>query len=275
MSTATPSRFLSTELHSTTPAGRFLHYVRQDFMRNLRLVENTVFVIVLPIALYLMFGAFTEYGAISAGDGNLRAYAMTGMALYGAVIAMTALTGSGAIERHQGWSRQLSLTALTSHQYIAARVIVSCLMASLPIIGVFVAGVATGAEFSSLWVWCATAILLLTTSVTFALYGLGVALVFRSEAATVASSGMLVVFAFLGNLFVPLSGLMQKIGEWTPLYGIGVIARWPQMQGQRLSQQGIDPGSDSLTVALINVAAWTAVFTVVCLLGARSRNARA
>ncbi|WP_317259691.1 hypothetical protein [Kocuria atrinae] len=64
-------------------------------------------------------------------------------------------------------------------------------------------------------------------SVVFALYGLAAGLLFRSEGAVGAASGLLVVFAFLGNVFMPLSGALLEFARFTPLYGIVGLARYP------------------------------------------------
>ena len=69
-------------------------------------------------------------------------------------------------------------------------------------------------------------------AVTFSLYGLVVGLTFRSEAAVfVAGAGMLVILAFLGNIFFPLSGTLLTLAKFTPLYGYVSLARYPLTEG--------------------------------------------
>ena len=149
-------------------------------------------------------------------------------------------------------------------------------IAALPVLAVLAAGALTGAELIGPLRWLTTGALALVSSLPFALFGLAAALLFRSEAAVSAASGILVVFGFLGNLFVPLSGIMLDIGRFTPVYGAGALARWPQMEGER-APMGTEPAAaaDPLWLPLVNLLAWTAVFAVVCLLASRSRTARA
>ena len=75
--------------------------------------------------------------------------------------------------------------------------------------------------------------ILVIGSMTFALYGLVFGLYFKSETAASVSSGILVILAFLGNLFVPLSGLMLTI-KLTPMYGYAALARYPLVRGHGL-----------------------------------------
>ncbi|MDO5633699.1 MAG: ABC transporter permease [Micrococcus sp.] len=262
--------------HTTTALGRLLAYTRRDFLRILRMVDSTFFVIVLPAALYLMFGAMSDWGSNTAGHGNVTAYTMSAMALYGAVLATTSIAGSAAVERQMGWGRQLSLTAFSARDYIVSKTLVAVSVAVLPTVLVLALGAATGATYADFWRWFATGALIVLSAAPFALYGLAAALVFRSEAAVSAASGILVVLAFLGNLFVPLSGVMLDIGRFTPLFGASTLVRWPQAEGAMASMgPGEPPVQLELWEPILNLGAWTVIFGVICLLAARRRTSRA
>src|SRR5699024_9194567 len=122
--------------------------------------------------------------------------------------ATTSMAGSAAVERTMGWGRQLNMTGLTEAQYIVGKMLMALLMAVSPIVVVYIAGAVTGAEFDSLAHWFSSAALTLVVAIPFSLYGLAFALVFRSETAVSAASGFLVIFAFFGNLFIPLGGVL-------------------------------------------------------------------
>lgn len=258
-----------------TPLPRLvLGYAGWDLRRNIRMVESTFFVIVLPAVLYLIFGAMADYSDESAGHGNISSYTMIAMAVYGSVTAMTAIAGSAAVERQQGWGRQLGLTNLSSGGYFAGKTLVGLAMAALPVLAVFGVAMLTGARLDDLWRWFAVCGLILVGALPFALYGLAAALLFRSEAAVSAASGVLVVLAFFGNLFVPLSGIVLDIARFTPLYGTGALARWPLLEGTVVSTSGVE-GSDPLWAIVLNVVVWTAIFGTICALAARRRTSRA
>ena len=278
--TATPSTTTATASTTTTPvthrsaARRIAGYAGWELLRNVRMVESTFFIVVLPTVLYIMFGALSSWGDGEAGHGNVSAYNMTAMAVYGATMATSAIAGSAAIERQQGWGRQLGLTALGGSGYMVGKILVALGIALLPIVVIFVVGALTGARFDEGWMWPASGGLALLGAIPFALYGLAAALLFRSEAAVSAASGILVVLAFFGNLFMPLTGTLLTIAKFTPVYGIAALTRWPQLEGAVIDTSGGAPASDPLWMIVLNVVAWTVIFAVLCLVASRRSTRR-
>lgn len=250
-------------------------FVGWEFWRNFRMLDATFFVLVLPAAMYLMFGVGMDQGELPAGYGNVSAYVMTSMAVYGAVIATTAMAGSAAVERNMGWGRQLNLTGLTEANYIVGKMLMALLMAISPIVIVYIVGAFTGAQFDSFGHWLSSAALCLVVAIPFSLYGLAFALLFRSETAVSAASGFLVIFAFFGNLFIPLGGVLLDIAKFTPLYGPAMLARWPQTEGMLIPmQEGVEVQFESIWLLFVNVGAWTAIFGAICLFASRRRTSR-
>jgi len=272
MTTATQHAWQPKPVKSQTEI--LLRFVAWEFRRNFRMLDATFFVIVLPAAMYMMFGVAMDQGEMPAGYGNISAYVMTSMAVYGAVIATTSMAGSAAVERSMGWGRQLNLTGLRQGHYIIGKMLMALLMAISPIVIVYVAGALTGAGFDSFSHWLASAALCLVVAIPFSLYGLAFALLFRSETAVSAASGFLVIFAFFGNLFIPLGGVLLSIAKFTPLYGPAMLARWPQTQGMLIPLDGSAPDFESLWLVLTNITAWTVILGLICLLASRRRTAR-
>lgn len=266
----------TTPLTTHTSQTRILlRFVGWEFWRNFRMADATFFVIVLPAAMYLMFGVAMDQGDMPAGFGNVSAYVMTSMAVYGAVISTTAMAGSAAVERTMGWGRQLNLTGLTETSYILGKMLMALLMAIAPILIVYVVGALTGAAFDSLWHWIVSGLLCLAVAIPFSLYGLAFALLFRSETAVSAASGLLVLFAFFGNLFIPLGGVLLDIAKFTPLYGPAMLARWPQTEGMLIPMDaGAQVDFEAMWVLLVNLGTWTALFGLLCLIALRRRTAR-
>lgn len=247
-------------------------YIAMDFRRNLRNIGNSFFVIVLPTALFLFFGASMEWSGEPVGVGNVSSWTMIAIASYGAAMATTSMAGSAALEIQQGWGRQLALTAMPHGAFIAAKAAVSVGIAVLPVLVLNLAGVFTVADMPA-GVWLATVGLTITGSLPFAFYGLAVGLSFRSDAAVGAATGVLVILSFLGNAFMPLEGVLLDIGRFTPMYGIVALARYPLTGGDLVSMGGA-AGHDPLWMVLANVAAWTVVFAAACLLLQRRRTTR-
>ncbi|MGO1885349.1 MAG: ABC transporter permease, partial [Citricoccus sp.] len=267
MTTITPPASGHTTARKKSTVRIITAFAGWEFLRNVRMIESTFFIVVLPTVLYVMFGALSSFGDIPAGHGNVSAYNMTAMTVYGATMATSVIAGSAALERQQGWGRQLGLTGLTGSGYMIGKVLVALGIAVMPIVVVFGVGALTGARFDEAWMWPASGALALLGAVPFALYGLAAALLFRSEAAVSAASGILVVLAFFGNLFMPLSGTLLEIARFTPIYGIAALTRWPQLEGTVISMEdGGAPLSDPLWAVVLNVVAWTVIFAVICLI---------
>jgi ABC-2 type transport system permease protein len=88
-------------------------------------------------------------------------------------------------------------------------------------------------------------------ALVFAAFGLFMGYLLPSENVMQILGPVLGVLAFAGGLFVPvnqLGSVFATVAKFTPVYGVGEIARYP------LTHNG------SLGVAVLNVVAWTAVF---------------
>lgn len=251
-----------------------LRYAAFDLRRQLRMMESLIFVILLPTVLFWIFGITTDYADFPAGAGNVSGATATSMAIYGAVIATASIAGSAAVERSKGWGRLLALTPMRQWQYVVAKVLVACSIAALPVILLFTIAALTKGELGSTVNWFSTGVIIVIGSSMFALYGLMFGLLFRTEGAVGAASGLLVVLAFFGNLFMPLSGTMLEIAKFTPLYGLRGLAAWPQMEGALNSSSGTPPSPDSLGLLIANVVVWTLIFAVIALLAARRGTKR-
>lgn len=214
------------------------------------------FVAVLPAFFYLIFGASQQFSNERIGNGNVAMYVMISMAAYGAVTATTGIGGTAAVERMQGWGRQLGLTPLRDSSYVATKVAVALAVAAIPVALIFALGMLTDARGSA-QTWLLSGLVVLAGAAVFGIYGLAVGLAFRSEAAVGAASGLLVIMAFLGNIFIPLSGTLLTVAKFTPLYGYVALARYPLTEGYNA-----DGSHDPLWVAVANVAVWAAIFDV-------------
>src|SRR5699024_5798713 len=212
-------------------------FVGWEFWRNFRVLDATFFVLVLPAAMYLMFGVGMDQGELPAGYGNVSAYVMTSMAVYGAVIATTAMAGSAAVERNMGWGRQLNLTGLTEANYIVGKMLMALLMAISPILIVYIVGAFTGAQFDSFGHWLSSAALCLVVAIPFSLYGVALPLLYRSLPAGSAASGLRVVFALFGHLSIPSGGLPLESASRTSLFRSAMLDLWQQTEGMPIPMQ--------------------------------------
>ncbi|WP_425956972.1 ABC transporter permease [Xylanimonas sp. McL0601] len=249
-------------------------YLRIDLQRQLRDVANIVFVIGLPVAMYIIFGSTFGSGGEQAGYANVKFYVMTSMAVYGASVATTAISGMAAVELMQGWGRQLGLTPMRPAGYVGTKVVVALTIAAGAVAAVFLTGTLTGARADEGWIWAATYALAWIGSALFALYGLAIAQTFRSESAVSVAAAGLVLLAFFGNLFVPLSGTILQIARFTPLYGYAGLARYPALRGQVATTTGGSETPDSLGWLVLNVVVWAVIFALIAMWAVRRGRRR-
>src|SRR5215471_2629706 len=81
-----------------------------EVRRLLRNRRTVIFALVIPAVFFLLFGLNKAYAHQRAGHGNVSAFILASMALYGAVLATTSGGAMVSIELAAGWSRQLRIT---------------------------------------------------------------------------------------------------------------------------------------------------------------------
>ena len=181
-----------------TPRSRtsiFFSYIRHELWRNLRMVDSLIFLIALPLVIFAVFGVASPGTDKHIPGGTIAAYVMVSLALYGAATAATSMAGAAAVEHDSGWGRHLALTGMRRGDYLAGKIIVSLLIACLPIGATFLLGILTTAQFDTPGIWLASAGLCLVGVFPFAFFGLAVALALRSETAVSIASGVVVLLA--------------------------------------------------------------------------------
>lgn len=231
-----------------------LTFAGLELKRIVRDRTGLFFTAVLPAFFFLIFGTSVASKETTIGSGNVATYVMISMAAYGAVTATTSTGGQAAMERMQGWGRQLGLTPMRDGQYVVLKALIAMVVASIPILLIYALGAWTGAK-GSVTAWLGSGLIALTGSAIFALYGVLIGTAFRSESAVGVASGSVVIFAFLGNIFISLSGAMLAFAKFTPLYGYVSLARYPLTQGY------LPDGSwEPLWVPLAGVIGWALIF---------------
>jgi ABC-2 type transport system permease protein len=103
------------------------------------------------------------------------------------------------------------------------------------------------------WVWVASILLAWVSAVVFAAFGLFMGYLLPGENIMQILGPVLALLSFAGGLFVPLdqmSSIFATLAKFTPVYGVGVISRFP------LTDSG------SLAIAILNVVVWTGVFVL-------------
>jgi ABC-2 type transport system permease protein len=252
MSTAHPAVVADLSRRRAPGLGGFnLTALRLEVRRLLRNRRTIIITMVFPVFFFLIFGLNKAYALNRVGHGNVAAFVMVSLSLYGAVFATTAGGAMISIERAQGWSRQLRLTPLSPAAYIAMKVMTALVLGAGSLVVVNIAGIATHKASMPGYIWVATAFSVWIGSLLFAAFGLFIGYLLPTENVMQLTSLILTLLSFAGGLFIPLSQFpqtVQDIAKWTPLYGLNQLVHTP------LLGNGVD------WTWAVNVIAWLAIF---------------
>lgn len=222
-----------------------------ELKRVLRNRRTLFFTLVFPAGLFFAFGG-TQGWDETAGHGNVAAYIMVSMALYGAALTAASTGATVALERAMGWSRQLRLTPLSPVAYIAVKALVALVMGALAVAVVNAAGIFQGKPDMPVGRWVACAVLAVLCTLVFAALGVFVGYLVPGENAMQVLGPGLALMSFLGNVFIPIddhSSLIWHIAQWTPMFGVAEVTRAPLT-------------GDLPWYAVMNAIGWLVVFVV-------------
>lgn len=211
------------------PLGGFsLTVLRIELARMLRNRRTIIFTFVFPAALFLAIGSSSGWQE-SVGHGNVAAYIMVSMALYGAALTAAAGGAMVATERALGWSRQLRLTPLHPAVYIGMKGLIALVLGAVAIAVVNLVGILQGRASMPTSIWVECAILTLVCTMVFAALGVFVGYLVPGENAMQVLGPGLALLSFLGNVFIPIDQgtVLWNIAAWTPMFGVAEISRAP------------------------------------------------
>ncbi len=225
--------------------------LRIELRRMLRNRRTVIFTLLFPTALFFAFGGASGHWDESVGHGNVAAYVMVSMALYGA--SLTAASGGAmvALERALGWSRQLRLTPLRPVAYVLMKVLMAVTLGAIAVAVVNIAAIAQGRAEMSAGRWVACGLLTLACTLVFAALGLFVGYLVPGENAMQIIGPGLALFSFLGNVFIPIDAgtTLYHVAAFSPMFGVAEISRAPLT-------------GDLHWYGVVNALVWFAIFAV-------------
>lgn len=246
-------RAARAELARPTPAlgGFSIAILRLEVRRLLRNRRTLLFTLVVPVIFFLIFGLNSAYANNRSGSGNVSAFVMISLALYGTVLATTSGGAMVSIERAAGWSRQLRLTPLSPVAYIVIKMLTSLVLGLAAVLAVYIVGLITGKPSMPAHVWVITALCVWIGSLLFAAFGLFIGYLLPSENVMQIIGFALMLFSFGGGVFIPLSQYsptLRTLAQYTPLYGLNQLVHYPLTSGTLHATW------------VVNVIAWLAIF---------------
>jgi ABC-2 type transport system permease protein len=244
--------------------GFTLGMIRLELRRMMRNRRTVVFTLIMPAVFFLLFGTNASNRTEQVGGGNVTGYILVSMAVYGAMLATTSGGAMVSIERAAGWSRQLRLTPLKPVAYIAVKLVLAMIIGLVSVAVAFAVGSVSGAKLPAhAWILCG--LLAWVCALVFAAFGLFMGYLLPSENVMQILGPVLAVLSFAGGLFAPVDTFghtFATIAKFTPVYGVGEIARYPLVH------------DGTLWIAVLNVVVWTALFALGAMWRFRRDTAR-
>lgn len=242
-----------------------LTVLKLEIRRLTRNPRTVIIAVVAPALFFLIFGVNRNYDKITEGHGNLSAFVMISLALYGAVLATTFGGALVSMERAQGWSRQLRLTPLSPAAYIAIKVTTALVLGATSVAAVYIVGAVTHKASMSAGLWIGTGFSVWIGSLLFAAFGLFLGYLLPAENVMQLIGLILALLSFAGGLFIPVSQFaqtVQDVAKWTPLYGLNELVHTP------LLGNGVD------WTWVVNVLGWLVIFAAGSMWRFRKDTAR-
>jgi len=240
--------------------GTFLWIEIKRLLRNRR---TLLFTILVPAIFFAIFGLSNKNQMLPGGTHSYGEYILISLTVYAAMTSATASGAQVAVERAQGWSRQLRLTPLRPGAYIAVKAAAALVMSFIAVVAQFTIGAIAGVRLDAGTI-VAAGLAAWLGSLVFAALGLMVGYLMPSQNVMQLLGPVLAIMAMLGGLFMPLEimgSTFTDIARFSPAYGIGQIARSP-----------LTGAWDWIWV--VNAVAWLAVFVAGAALAFRKDTKR-
>jgi ABC-2 type transport system permease protein len=231
-------------------------YLRTEVRRTLRSPRYFVFVVGMPVGLFLLFASL--YGGDTQDGVSGTAWLMVSMSVFGAMGAAVSVGGRIAGERTVGWTRQLRLTPLSGRTYLLAKAGTAVLVAVPALAAVYAVGAAVEGVRLPAARWAEAAGWSLLALAPFVALGIWLGHRLTVDVLGAVSGALFTGLGVLGGIWFPIEQLpsgLRSVARDLPSYWLAQAGRAP-LAGSWLGWHG---------VAVL--AAWTVVFA---LLGARA-----
>ena len=138
--------------------------------------------------------------------------------------------------------------------YIVIKMLTAMVLGAAAVIAVYVVGKLSGVPAMQpgyTWLWFVTPVCVWIGSLVFAAFGLFMGYLLPTENVMQFLGIGLMLFAFGGGLFIPLSSyphVLQTLAKFTPLYGLNQLVHAPQL------------GGNVHMTWVLNAVAWLVIF---------------
>ncbi|HUA94972.1 MAG TPA: ABC transporter permease [Acidimicrobiales bacterium] len=201
---------------------KVLAFFRFELLRLLQSWRFLAITVAFPVLFYFLLLGNHPAGHTVDGSVPWNVYLMVAMSSFGAMVASLNAAGSRlAVERVNGWARQLRVTPLPSWTYVVTKVGVTMVVVLPIVVLVEVVGAAAGGVHLSAARWAELTILMWVAALPFAALGVFVGFVVTAETVYPVITGLMFVLGYLGGLFTPvndLPGSLRTVAQALPSF---------------------------------------------------------
>lgn len=232
---------------------------KYELLKMIRLPMYVIPTLTFPVMFYLLFGV--SLGGRMSGPVSMAAYLLATYGTFGVMGA--ALFGFGvgvATERGQGWMLFKRATPMPPPAYLAAKLAMVLLFATIITAILFTVGATAGKVSLSAGQWAGLAAILIAGALPLGAFGLAIGSWAGPNSSVAVVNVIYLPLAFASGLWVPIQALprfFQELAPWLPAYHFAQLA---------LGVLDADEGRFSWMAS----AGILAAFTIVSLLVARA-----
>jgi ABC-2 type transport system permease protein len=193
-------------------------YYRTEIVRIFRNRQNFYFSLLLPFVLYLFIAGNNRTARI--GELSLPTYFMAGMIAFGGMGAVMSGGARIALEREQGWTRQLRISPLKARAYFRGKLLGCYLTAVCTIALMYAGGIALGVRMPA-GRWIEMTALILLALVPFAALGIMLGHLVKADAMGPIMGGGMSLLSIFGGAFGEIGGdgsWIRTVSEFIPSY---------------------------------------------------------
>jgi ABC-2 type transport system permease protein len=206
-------------------------YLRFELPRTLRNRRFITLAVAFPVVFYVLFT--TVLTGTAAPDPAAKAFVMVSMAAYGAIGASLSAAVRVAMERANGWTRQLHVTPLPPVAYVTTKLLSAYVTALPSIVLVMAAALLVNRVTLPPTTWLAIFAGLALGMLPFAALGVAIGYLFDESTAQLVFTIAFVGLAIMGGLWMPISTFpdtLATIGRMLPSYHFANLG-WTALAG--------------------------------------------
>lgn len=257
MTTLIVPRAASADAQPSGQLGRMLlQQSRAELLKLLRAPEFVAGAVLLPVVLYVLFGAREVGDTLPTGLalGPLMVAAFTAYGLLG--IVLFTFGESLAVERGQGWLRLARATPLPAAVFLIGKLVAGVAIGLILVLIMVAVGTAVGAEIDHIG-WLRLGSISLAGALALAPVGFLIGFTVRPTAAGAVSLLLYVPLAFVSGMWVPSSELPEVVhafAPYLPTYHFAQLAQTTVTSGSPWEHVAWLAGTFAITGALAVVA---------------------